>query len=134
MQRLEIARGVLERFAFSQTGSARRDVDYVRAQPNRGQLKRGPGSCARFDKKIYQRLPAQRRNLLDLARTDFFERIGRLENESDFLGRQFAQPEQIFAVPTLFHVLSTQTPSGSLALPIRTRTFSAADVGRFFPT
>src|SRR5205814_7806149 len=100
MQRLEIARGVLERFAFSQTGSARRDVDYVCAQPNRGQLKRGPGSCARFDKKIYQRLPAQRGDLVDLARTNFFQRIGRLENESDFLGRQFAQLEQIFAVPT----------------------------------
>ena len=47
---------------------------------------------------------------------------------------QFAQPDQIFAVPTLFHVLSIQTPSRSLALPIRTRTLSAADVGRFFPT
>src|SRR5947207_13403103 len=134
MQRLEIARGVLESFALSQTGSARRDVDYVRAQPNRGQLKRGAGSCARFDEKIYQRFPTQRRHLLDLARTDFFERIGRLENESDFLGRQFAQPDQIFAVPTLFHVLSIQTPWRSLALPIRTRTLSAADVGRFFPT
>src|SRR5437867_4876625 len=126
--------GCNDSVSSSKTRSDRRNIYYISAQTNRYQLKRGPGSCARFDKKIYQRLPAQRRNLLDLARTDFFERIGRLENESDFLGRQFVQPEQIFAVPTLFHVLSTQTPSGSLALPIRTRTFSAADVGRFFPT
>ena len=39
VQRLEVARSVFERFAFGQAGGGCRDIDHVRAQTKRGQLK-----------------------------------------------------------------------------------------------
>ena len=99
VQRLEIARGVFKRFALGQAGRTRRDVNHIGAQAKRGQLKRCSGTRARLDKEVYQRFAAQRRDLLDLACADLFECVGGIENEIDFLGRKFAEAEQIFAVP-----------------------------------
>ena len=62
VQRLEIFRGVLERFAFGQTRSRRRDVDHVRAQTKRGQLERSARARARLDEKVDQRFALQRRD------------------------------------------------------------------------
>ena len=107
-----------------------------------GELEGGARARARFDEEIDERLAPQRRDLLDLAGADFFEGIGRIENESDFLGGQLAQAEQVFACPAqsiglllmLSPVLNSQTASGSVdILQAHTHTLSRA-VGRFFPT
>ena len=111
VQRLEIARGVLERFAFRQAGSGCRDIDHVRAQAKRGQLERGARPRARFDEEIHQRLSAQRRHLLDLAGADLFERVSGFEDEFDFFCRQLAQAQQIFSCPAGRHVWGAQAAS-----------------------
>ena len=90
LQRLEIERGILERFAFGQAGSRGGDVDDVRAQANGSELKRGARACARFDEKVDQRFAAQRRDFLDLAGADLLKSLSGIENENDFFRRQFA--------------------------------------------
>ena len=115
----EIARGVLERFAFGQAGSGRRDIDYVRAQPKRGEFERCAGARARLDEEIHQCLSAQRRHLLDLAGADFLERVGGFEDEIDFVRGKLAQAEQILSLSSAFRLrfrhavsLTSQTASG----------------------
>jgi hypothetical protein len=92
-QRLQITRGVLERFAFGQARSGCRDIDHIGAQPERGQLERGARPRARFDKEVHQRFTAKRGDFFDFARADLLECIRCLKNEIDFLCRQLAQPE-----------------------------------------
>src|SRR5947208_15952174 len=58
MQRLEIARGVLERFAFGKTRCRCRNIDHVSAQPKCSELERSACSCAWLDKKVHQRFAA----------------------------------------------------------------------------
>src|SRR5205823_5635262 len=99
MIRFQNLSGVLQSFAFAQARSGGRNVDHVRAQPKSSQLERSASACTRFDKKINERFPAQRRHLFDFARAYLFEGISGVENEIDFIDRQLAQPEQIFAVP-----------------------------------
>jgi hypothetical protein len=85
MQRLEVARGVLERFAFCQARSRCRDIDHVSAQAKCSQLERGARSRARLDKKVDQRFAAQCRHLFDLACAHLLKRVGCLENKIDFV-------------------------------------------------
>jgi hypothetical protein len=113
MQRFEIARSILERLALSQAGSGCREIDHIRAQSKCCQLERCARPCARLDKKIHQRLSAQRGHLLDLAGADLFECVGGLENEIDFVSRQFAQAEQIFSCPACGH----QVANAFIAFP-----------------
>ena len=87
LQRLEIARGVLEGFAFGQARSRCRDIDHVGAQAKCSQLKRRACACARLDKKIDQRFAAQRRYFFDLAGANLLKRIRCLEDKIDFVGR-----------------------------------------------
>ena len=54
-----LLRGVLERLAFGQAGSRRRDIDHVGAQAKRSQLERSACARARLDEKIDQRFAAQ---------------------------------------------------------------------------
>ena len=114
--RLEIARGVLERFAFGQAGGGRRNVDDIRAQAKRGQLERSARARARFDEKIHQRLAAQRRHLFDLAGADLLEGVRGIENEIDFLGGKFANAEQIFSCPAHGHVILAGIPADAFIL------------------
>src|ERR1043166_6321438 len=65
----------------------------------RCELERGARPCARFDEKVDQRLPAQRRHFFDLPRADLFERVRGLEHEIDFVGRKIAQTELFGASP-----------------------------------
>src|SRR5216117_1333234 len=94
---------LLPRLAFTQARSGGRNVDHVRAQPKSSQLERSASTCTRFDKKINERLPAQRRYFFDFARPYLLEGISGFEDEIDFIDRQLAQPEQIFAVPAGCH-------------------------------
>ena len=111
MQCLEIARGVFEGFAFGQTGTGCRDIDYIRTQAQRGQLKGCTRPGARFDEKVYQRLSAQGRDLLDLTGSDLLKRVGGFQNEIDFVSRQVTQAKQIFAIPAWFHDWGAQAAS-----------------------
>ena len=110
MQCLQITRGIFERFAFGEAGSASRDIDHVRAQPQGGQLERCAGTGARLDKEIHQRFSTQRRHLLNLAGTDLFERVSGVQDEIDFVCRKFAQAQQIFSCPARGH--SPTLPGG----------------------
>src|SRR6266513_370903 len=103
MIRFQNLSGVLQSLAFAQARSGGRNVDHVRAQPKSSQLERSASACTRFDKKINERLPAQRRYLFDFARPYLLEGISGFEGEIDFIDRQLAQPEQIFAVPAGCH-------------------------------
>ena len=142
--RLENLGRVLERFAFGQARGGGGDVDHVRAQADRRDLERRARARARLDEEIHQRLAAQGRHLLDLARADFLESIRRIEDERDLLRGEIADAEQILALPAHFGVagvahafasLISQTASGSPStFSRRKRTRSPAAVGRFFPT
>src|SRR5437764_3650499 len=99
MIRFQNLSGVLQSFAFAQARSGGRNVDHVRAQPKSSQLERSASACTRFDKKINERFPPQRRYFFDFACAYLLEGISGVENKIDFIDRQLAQPEQIFAVP-----------------------------------
>ena len=128
VQCLEIARRVLERFAFGQAGSVRRDVDHVRAQPN---ARPAQTRCAFVCSVRRKNLPAF---CLRNAGTFLISRVPTSLNASAVSRMKVISsadssrsPSRSFAASPAFvsHVLSdSQTPSGSLALPIRTRTFS----------
>ena len=133
---------VLERFPFRQARRACRNVDHVGAQARSGEFERRARARARLDKKVDERLAAERWHFFNLPRANLLKRVGCLEDEIDFVGRQFAQPEQIFSVPASVHIwgahvhsLNNQTASDSLSVcSSRTRTFSLAALGRFLPT
>src|SRR6266404_5005058 len=126
---------VFERLALRQARRACRNVYHVCAQARSGQFKRSAGARARVDKKVNQRFTSKRWYLLDLASADLLERVGGFENEIDLVCGKFAQPNQIFSVPTCTHSLNNQTASGSPSVcSSRTRTFSLAALGKFLPT
>ena len=54
-------------------------------------------------KKLTNVLPRNAGTFLDLACADLFERVGCLENKIDFVGRQLAQAQEIFACPARGH-------------------------------
>ena len=63
VQRLEIARGVLERLAFFERRRVGGKIDDVGGQPLRRQFKTDARARGRFDEQIDDRLAAQRREL-----------------------------------------------------------------------
>ena len=83
--RLEDERGVLERLAFDEARTARGNVDHVRAQAHRGQLKRRARARARLDEEVDQRAAAQGGHFFHVARADFLELLRGVEQEGDFL-------------------------------------------------
>ena len=91
-------------------------------------------------KKLTSVLPRKRRDLLDFARADLLEGVGRIENEIDFLRGELAQAEQVFACPaprcSLLICVSTarRHPVHHRRFSRRTRTRSLRAVGRFLPT
>ena len=68
-----------------------RDIDHVSAQAICGQLEGDARSRARLDEKVDQRFAAQCRHFLDLACADLLKRVGCIENEIDFFGRQLTE-------------------------------------------
>src|ERR1700704_6194241 len=95
--------GVFQGLAFAQARSRGGGIDHVRTQSKRRQLEGSAGAGTWFDKKIYQRFPAQCRYLFNFACANLFEGVGGVEDVIDFIDRQLAQPEQIFAVPARGH-------------------------------
>src|SRR6267143_4140369 len=95
--------GVFQGLAFAQARSRGGNIDHVRAQSKRRQLEGSAGAGTWFDEKIYQCFATQCRYLFDFACADLLEGVGGVEDEIDFVSRQFPQPEQIFAVPARGH-------------------------------
>src|SRR5690242_1507170 len=114
VKRLEIARGVLEGFAFGEARTRCGNVNDIGAEPEGGEFERGAGPRARFDEEINQGFSAECRNFFDFPGPDLFEGVCRFKNEIDLVRGEFAEPKQILAVPV--HSLNNQTASGSLSI------------------
>src|SRR5439155_24226079 len=93
--RLEVSSRVGERLALARARARGADVDRVRREPLGGDLERGAGTRARLVEEVDDRLPAERRHLLDVALRDLLERPGGVEDGADLLRRDPLQPEQM---------------------------------------
>ena len=85
VQRLQIARGVLERLAFFERRGFGGKIDDVGGQPLRGQFKTDARARGRLDEQVDHRLAAQRRDFFDGALADGLERARGVEHGDDFL-------------------------------------------------
>src|SRR5262249_15148517 len=52
-----------------------------------------------FKKRVHDHSPAQRGDFLDRSCGYFLERVGRVQHEANFIGRQVFQAEQVLACP-----------------------------------
>src|SRR5262249_32969911 len=75
--------------------AGRADVDGVGREPLGGDLEGGPRPGAGLVEQVDDRLPAQRRHLLDVALRDFLERRRRIENGNDLVPWHALEPEQM---------------------------------------
>ena len=73
VERLEVARGVLERLAFLERGGLGGEIDDVGREALLGQLETDARAGGRLDEQIDHRLAAQGGDLLDGALADRFE-------------------------------------------------------------
>ena len=73
VQRLEVARGVLERLALLERGGLGGEIDDVGREPLRGQLEAGAGAGGGLDEEVDDGLAAQGGHLLDGALADGLE-------------------------------------------------------------
>ena len=64
VQRLDVERGVLERFALGNAAGRFRDAHHIRAEPLGRQLKRCARPRARFEEQVDDRLALERGHLL----------------------------------------------------------------------
>ena len=99
VQRLEVARGVLERLAFLQRGGLGGEVDDVGGEPLLGQLEADARAGGGLDEEVDDGLAAQGRDFLDGALADGFEGARGVEHGDDFLRGERFDVEQMFAVP-----------------------------------
>src|SRR5204863_29094 len=68
-------------------------------QPLLGNLERGARARARLEEQVHDRLPAQRRDLLDRPLRDLAHRLGGVEHEVDLFGREIRDAQQILLHP-----------------------------------
>ena len=85
VERLEIARGVLERLAFFERRGLGGEIDDVGGQPLRGQLKADARARGRLDEQVDHRFAAQRRDFFDGAFADGLEGARRVQHGDDFV-------------------------------------------------
>ena len=130
--RLNIARGIEKRFTLDHAARRSREIDDVCAQTLGCELERRAGPRAGLEEEIDHGLAAQRRDLLDITAGNFFERIGGLEDQSDFFDREVPHSQQVFALQTHGEMITTR--SGSPVSSRKTSTCSFSAVGRFLPT
>ncbi len=99
VQRLQVARGVLERLALLERGGLGGEIDDVGREPLLGQLEAGARAGGRLDEQVDDRLAAQGGHLLDGALADRLEGARGIEHGGDFLNRERFDVEQMFAIP-----------------------------------
>src|SRR6266581_1337263 len=131
--RLEVARGVYERLPFLHGAPARRHVHGVGGEPLLGELEGDAGPGRGFEEEIDDRLAAQRRDFLDSALGHFFERLGGVENESDLLGGERLEADQVL-VEADGHGCTTSTSSRPSTSSTSTSTRSPGPILRALPT
>ena len=99
VQRLEVARGVLERLALLERGGLGGEIDDVGREPLLGQLEAGARAGGGLDKEVDDGLAAQGGDLLDGALADRFEGAGGVQHGGDFLSGEGFDVQQMFAMP-----------------------------------
>jgi hypothetical protein len=75
------------------------DIDYIRAQAQRGKLEGNTRARARFDKKIDESAPAQSWNFFKGAFSHAFEGLCRFEQNPNLIRGELVKPKEIFARP-----------------------------------
>ena len=99
--RLDVAGGVDEGLALVDAAVLFREVDDVGRQSLGGQAEARAGAGGILEKRVHDHAAAEGGDFFDAAGGDFLEGIGRVEDETDFLGRQFLQPQQMLARPVM---------------------------------
>lgn len=99
IHRLEVPRGVTQRFALLQGGHVGAEIDHVRGQPLLGEFETDPRAGGRLDKEVDHRLAAKRRHGLDGTGADRLEAAGGVEDGEQFLAGQRFDVEEMSAVP-----------------------------------
>ena len=92
---VEVPRGVEQRLPLHRRGGRARDVDRVGRQPLGGDLERGPRAGRRLEEQVDDRLPPQRRHLLDGALVDLQEPVAEIEQHGDLPGVERLHPQEV---------------------------------------
>src|SRR6185437_13854332 len=122
--RLEIARGVYQRFALLHAGPGRRDVHGIGGQALLGELEGDTRASRRFEEEIDDGLAAERGHFLDGALADFLERFGGVENETDLPGSERLEREQVLA-EGFAHASFLERTTTTASLPSSSRTITS---------
>ena len=135
LQRLQVPCRVFEGFSFANTTRFPVQTNHIRTQSYRRQFKRNPRPRTWFNKKIHHRPSLQSRHFFNRSPQYFLKNCRRRENLTNLLRAQFTQRKKILPLPSHTHPepfskITASSPSTSIN---RTRTFSCAAVGRFFP-
>src|SRR5688572_10360850 len=91
--RVEIQRRVEQRLALRNARRRDADVHRVGGESFGREFERCACACRGFEEKIYYRLPAERRNFLNLAIRDLTEIFCGVENADDVRGGKISYPE-----------------------------------------
>src|ERR1035437_4502509 len=99
VERLEVARGVLERFTLLEGGRLGVEIDDSRREPLLGEFKTGTRAGGGLNNQVDDGLAAQGGDLLDGALADRLERPRGIQDGGDFLNSEGFDVEQMFAMP-----------------------------------
>ena len=105
-------------FALREAARGGRKVDRVGSQPADGQRKTGPRACRVLEKQVDASLARQQRNPLLAGRPGVVKPLGRVQNNSDLLGRKFLQAQEIGLCPTRRHRAQIHRFSNHRVCPI----------------
>src|SRR6266542_801462 len=134
--RFQIPRGVDERLAFENARSGRGDIHGVSREALLGELEGDSGARRVLEEEIDDRRAAQRRHFFYCALAYFLERFGGVEDETNLIGRELLEPQQVFSErPDHVEDLGTITTSVRLSSSsMRTSTRSSGPTSTVVPT
>jgi len=98
---LDIFGRVDERLAFAEARAGRSKIENISAQSSRGQAEAGASSRGRLEKQIDNNFACQVAAFFPLAKINFDEGLGDIENGHDFPRRQILKAEQMPLRPRL---------------------------------
>src|ERR1700694_801986 len=134
-KRLQRANGVVERLAFLDRRSARRDVRHIRGQCLRRELERNARASRCLGEEKDDGASAKRRRAPYRALKDLDHRSGLIEDGLDLVARPVIGVEDVASAPLHASTLVTTSTSSRPSTSARcTRTSSPTAVGTFFPT
>ena len=97
--RLDVLGRVDERLALGEARDAGGEVLGVGREPLGGQAEAGPGPGRVLEEQVEDDPPLERGDLLAAPGRDLGERLGRVEDRQDLLGREVLEAEQVLAGP-----------------------------------